>query len=393
MGYTFGMPLRASVAASAPGRRLAVGILAACLLATGRALAADPIPNQACLDCHEAPPPDQKTKDADANPAIEVMRRAPSAIGPRQAPVRRLPRFDQGDPARRQAAPRRSAPPATPKETHAYATSIHGMSHAMGASGAATCTSCHGDHEIVPVKQLDSPVFKLNLPQTCARCHSNPKLTHEYRIGNPQAAANYRDSIHGQALLKMGLIVAPSCNDCHGVHDIKRSVDQSSRTNHANIANTCGQCHVGIEAVYSQSVHGQLARQGRPAGPRLHRLPQRPPDRRPRRASISRRRATRSAAAATRTGSPTTARPTTARRWPSAGPTSPPTSPPATTATATTTSSRSATRARTCRRRSIVATCQQCHPGRRRQVHRVPAPRRSARRGPLPAPAPRCTWA
>jgi predicted CXXCH cytochrome family protein len=36
----------------------------------------------------------------------------------------------------------------------------------------------------------------------------------------------------------MGLIVAPSCNDCHGVHDIKRSVDQSSRTNQANIAKT-----------------------------------------------------------------------------------------------------------------------------------------------------------
>ena len=51
------------------------------------------------------------------------------------------------------------------KEAKQYATSIHGMSHAMGASGAATCTSCHGAHEIVPVKQIDSPVFKLNLPR------------------------------------------------------------------------------------------------------------------------------------------------------------------------------------------------------------------------------------
>ena len=141
------------------------------------------------------------------------------------------------------------------------------MSHAMGASGAATCASCHGDHEIVPVKHVDSPVFKLNLPQTCARCHSNDKLTAEYRIGSPQAPANYVDSIHGQALLKMGLIVAPSCNDCHGVHDIKRSVDQSSRTNKANIADTCGQCHVGIEAIYSQSVHGALLAKGDRRGP------------------------------------------------------------------------------------------------------------------------------
>ena len=65
----------------------------------------------------------------------------------------------------------------------------------------------------------------------------------------------------------MGLIVAPSCNDCHGVHDIKRSVDQSSRTNKANIADTCGQCHVGIEAVYSQSVHGCSCAKGDTRGP------------------------------------------------------------------------------------------------------------------------------
>ena len=45
----------------------------------------------------------------------------------------------------------------------------------------------------------------------------------------------------------MGLIVAPSCNDCHGVHDIKRTVDRSSPINHANIAGTCGKCHIGVE--------------------------------------------------------------------------------------------------------------------------------------------------
>jgi cytochrome b subunit of formate dehydrogenase len=51
------------------------------------------------------------------------------------------------------------------------------------------------------------------------------------------------------------------------VHDIKRSVDQGSRTNHANIATTCGRCHVGIEEVYNQSVHGQLLAKGDRRGP------------------------------------------------------------------------------------------------------------------------------
>ena len=50
------------------------------------------------------------------------------------------------------------------KEAKDYATSIHGVSHALGASGAAECWDCHGSHDILPVKNPASPVFKLNLP-------------------------------------------------------------------------------------------------------------------------------------------------------------------------------------------------------------------------------------
>jgi cytochrome b subunit of formate dehydrogenase len=148
-----------------------------------------------------------------------------------------------------------------------YATSIHGLSHKMGASGAANCWDCHGSHDMAPVKDPASPVFKLNLPQTCAKCHSNPGLTKEYEMKRPQAAAQYAESIHGRALMKMGLIVAPSCNDCHGVHDIKRGVDRDAPIHHANIAKTCGKCHVGIEETYDKSVHGQLLANGDKRGP------------------------------------------------------------------------------------------------------------------------------
>ncbi len=148
-----------------------------------------------------------------------------------------------------------------------YATSIHGVSHTMGASGAASCKDCHGHHDILSAKNADSPVFKLNLPRTCASCHSNVGLTKEYKMKYPEVASQYLDSIHGRALLKMGLIVAPSCNDCHGVHDIKRAVDRESPINHANVAKTCGKCHVGIEETYDKSVHGQLLAKGDKRGP------------------------------------------------------------------------------------------------------------------------------
>jgi cytochrome b subunit of formate dehydrogenase len=153
------------------------------------------------------------------------------------------------------------------KEARDYAGSIHGASHSLGASGAANCWDCHGVHDIGPVRNTDSPVYKLNLPQTCAKCHSNPGLTREYQIKFPEAASQYQESIHGRALLQMGLIVAPSCNDCHGVHDIKRDRDRDSLINHANIAKTCGKCHVKVEAIYDRSVHGQLLAAGDKRGP------------------------------------------------------------------------------------------------------------------------------
>ena len=152
----------------------------------------------------------------------------------------------------------------------AYATSIHGMSNAMGSSGAATGNdSCHGSHDIVPVKQLDSPVFKLNLPRTCATCHSNQGLTDEFRIKNPQACVQYTGK-HPRTRVAAdgpdrGALPATTAMACI---DIKRSVDQTSaHTNHANIAQTCGKCHVGVEQIYNQSVHGQLLAKGDKRGP------------------------------------------------------------------------------------------------------------------------------
>jgi len=153
------------------------------------------------------------------------------------------------------------------KEGKVYSTSIHGMSRKMGASGAASCSDCHGHHDILPAKDRKSSVFKLNLPLTCARCHNNAGLNQEYRLKNPQAASQYQESIHGKALMEKGLIVAPSCNDCHGVHDIKRSVDRSSKINKANVADTCGKCHFGVEDIYNKSIHGQLLAKGDPRGP------------------------------------------------------------------------------------------------------------------------------
>ncbi|HTL68872.1 MAG TPA: hypothetical protein VL200_14505 [Lacunisphaera sp.] len=261
-----------------PARRLA----ALFVLLTGLALGADEtpasarpaaaaanapavvVPNSECMDCHEA-----EFKARKKGGAPEWIGVRPEIFA--KSVHAKLNCVDCHDTIKE--TPHASKlPHAQCASCHAdataqYARSIHGLSHQMGASDAASCASCHGSHDIVPVKQADSPVFKLNLPVTCGKCHDNPKLTKEYRIGQTEAAGRYLDSIHGRALMKMGLVVAPSCNDCHGVHDIKRSIDKDSHSNHANIATTCGKCHLGIEKIYDASVHGQLLAKGDKQGP------------------------------------------------------------------------------------------------------------------------------
>jgi cytochrome b subunit of formate dehydrogenase len=51
------------------------------------------------------------------------------------------------------------------------------------------------------------------------------------------------------------------------VHNIRRAVDRDSLVSHANVAKTCGKCHLAIEKTYDRSVHGQLLARGDSRGP------------------------------------------------------------------------------------------------------------------------------
>lgn len=228
-------------------------------------LRADKVSNQDCLDCHTDPTTSRNVQG----------KLVPMSVFPTNSFLKsvhaKLDCTDCHNTITEMVHPSNLPPPQCASchkdQAEQYAGSIHGMSKAMGASGAATCVDCHGSHDMQPVKHSDSPVFKLNLPRTCAKCHSNAGITGEYRMKYPQVATQYAESIHGRALLQMGLILAPSCNDCHGVHNIKRTVDRSSTVNHANIATTCGQCHLGIEKTFNESVHGKVLAKGDKTGP------------------------------------------------------------------------------------------------------------------------------
>ncbi|MBK8481659.1 MAG: hypothetical protein IPL40_10850 [Proteobacteria bacterium] len=152
-------------------------------------------------------------------------------------------------------------------QAEAYAGSVHGQAWAHNRGGAARCGDCHGAHDIVKVSDPRSRVFKMRLPYTCARCHQNAALVKEHHIKQPQAVSFYEESIHGRGLLRDGLIVAPSCTDCHGSHAIYPKSDPRSSISHRQVPATCAKCHFGIAEVYAKSIHGQLLAKGDPRGP------------------------------------------------------------------------------------------------------------------------------
>ncbi len=153
------------------------------------------------------------------------------------------------------------------EEQGEYAGSVHGKAIAGGQESAAHCRDCHGTHDILSAKNPQSRTFKLQLPFTCAKCHSNPRLMEDAQVHQPEAARQYIDSMHGRGLIVDGLIVAPSCNDCHGVHDIWPASDPRSRIHKENVPKTCGKCHIGVEEVYRKSIHGRLLEAGDTRGP------------------------------------------------------------------------------------------------------------------------------
>ena len=148
-----------------------------------------------------------------------------------------------------------------------YQTSIHGQLLFMGDTDVPDCASCHGGHDILPAENPKSSVNKFNLMYTCARCHQNKELQEKRVFDRPDALPQFYESVHAQGLLRDGLIVAPSCNDCHGAHDIKNSADPASRVYSRNIYQTCGKCHTKIEEVYKESIHGRMVEDGDKRGP------------------------------------------------------------------------------------------------------------------------------
>ena len=123
--------------------------------------------------------------------------------------------------------------------------SVHQKAFAAGNFNAAVCTDCHNPHEQTRLTDKQTgkllPQARLNIPQTCARCHST-------------IYATYQKSVHGAALTT-GNSDVPTCIDCHGVHNIQNPTEASFRN---DIPQLCAKCHTDPQIMGKYGISTQV---------------------------------------------------------------------------------------------------------------------------------------
>ena len=136
-------------------------------------------------------------------------------------------------------------------ESNEFMQSIHGQAIVRGVSRSPVCTDCHGIHNInMPFDQTTATASTAVATDSCAKCHEGVTLTQEFGVAGGRVSS-YKDSYHGLAS-QLGSKVVANCASCHGVHNILPSSDPRSMISANNLQQTCGQCHVGASANFTK---------------------------------------------------------------------------------------------------------------------------------------------
>ncbi len=190
-----------------------------------------------CADCHGGDPGTDEMNDS-MNPKVGFL----------GAPLRiMVPGICGGC----HADVERMRPYGLPTDQYSkYIESVHGAKLREGDVQVAVCTDCHGVHDIRKASDPDSPVYPLNIPETCARCHADEERMAPYGIHTDQYDL-YVESVHGKALLEKQDLRAANCASCHGSHAAKPPTSEE-------VINVCGKCHASTEDYYNESRHAEL---------------------------------------------------------------------------------------------------------------------------------------
>lgn len=134
--------------------------------------------------------------------------------------------------------------------------SVHGKALVEeGNLDVPGCPDCHGIHDIA---NPHTPIFRLESPDTCSKCHADPELAKKYGM-SPYVTQSYLNDFHG-ATIRLSRKENPNinsykavCYDCHGIHDIRKADDPESHVVKEKLVETCRRCHPGADTNFPAS--------------------------------------------------------------------------------------------------------------------------------------------
>lgn len=236
-------------------------------LAPARAAASPADPNEPCMMCHSDP-----AAKSESGKVIGVSAKvfASSVHGQMQlkcidchsdVSVDKLPHEPKLKPANCTACHEGPV-----KE---YQSTAHAKARKGGNMVAATCTDCHGKHDIQKSTEPSSRTNVANREATCGSCHGNDAVVRKAHLPGGNIVVQYHDSIHGKKTngKTADAAKAPTCTGCHGAHRILGKSDANSRVNREHIAQMCGSCHQQVFSRFTSSMHGQMRQAGNSAAP------------------------------------------------------------------------------------------------------------------------------
>ncbi|MGV8018046.1 MAG: cytochrome c3 family protein [Ignavibacteria bacterium] len=134
-----------------------------------------------------------------------------------------------------------------------YTGSVHEVSlMTKNNSDAPNCVDCHGNHQVKNTDSLGNAEGskQRGIIKLCSSCHASVKIIQNNNLKN--VAGTYLESFHGLAV-RGGSKEAADCGSCHGNHNIRHSNDTLSSINKKNLGKTCGKCHPGASDVFINS--------------------------------------------------------------------------------------------------------------------------------------------
>jgi len=142
-----------------------------------------------------------------------------------------------------------------------YQASAHAYRPGTGARVTPDCLSCHRENVTKADPALAAGTLKLAQVKLCESCHvSNVEVAGLSHLG----AKFVPGSDHpgpGPALAE-GKADAASCVDCHGAHAMNKAAVADAKVNRIHLTETCAKCHAKEADHYRSSVHATALAKG-----------------------------------------------------------------------------------------------------------------------------------